>query len=369
VRNGGTYLQSAVDSILLQSHANLELIIVDDHSDDGAVAKLALSDSRVKLLKSAGSGVASTFNEGVKHSRGSFIARMDADDLALPLRLQLQLEYFQHNPGVDIVSCCVEFFSSEPIFGGLERYQKWLNSVRSPHEIHQQMFIESPMPNPGAVFRRSALEQLGGYRKMPWPEDYDLYLRADAAGIQMGKPEPVLLRWREHQQRITHTDAVYTREQFMRAKAHFLVNYRLPELSKQPPPILEKQYRPLPAKSKQYELQQDELQKDELQQDQPDGISPASRQAPIIWGAGPTGRLMHDLIVEQGGEVSGFIEVHPRRIGGQKRGLPVWPIEKAAEPDTPMVLVAVGAAGARKKIAAFMSQHNKKEGRDFLFVA
>jgi hypothetical protein len=78
---------------------------------------------------------------------------------------------------------------------------------------------------------------------------------------------------------------------------------------------------------------------------------------------------MHDLIVEQGGEVSGFIEVHPRRIGGQKRGLPVWSVEKAAEANTPMVLVAVGAVGARSKIAAFMSQHNKMEGRDFLFIA
>lgn len=185
VRNGGGYLQSAVDSILLQSHANLELIIVDDHSDDGAVDNLERSDSRVNLLTSAGSGVVSALNEGFKHSRGSFITRMDADDLAVQQRLQVQLDYFQQNPDVDIVSCCVEFFSSGTILSGLKRYQKWLNSVRSRHEIHQQIFIESPMPNPGAAFRRPALEQLGSYREMPWPEDYDLYLRAEAgfAGV------------------------------------------------------------------------------------------------------------------------------------------------------------------------------------------
>lgn len=331
VRNGGAYLQSAVDSILQQSRVRLELIIVDDHSDDGVINSLSQADPRLKLLKSTGHGVVNAFNLGFKHCQGNFIARMDADDLALPQRLQVQLEHLQQHPDVDIVSCCVEFFSATPILGGLKRYQKWLNSVRSPRQIHQQLFIESPMPNPGAVFRRAALEHLGGYRKMPWPEDYDLFLRADAAGMRMAKPEPVLLRWREHASRLTHTNGIYTREQFMRAKAHFLVNHRLPGLAK----LLKSNAHP----------------------------------PPIIWGAGPTGRLMHDLIVEQGGQVSGFIDVHPRRIGGQKRGLPVWPVEKATEADAPMLLVAVGAAGARSKIAQFLSQHGKMEGRDFLFVA
>lgn len=343
VRNGGEYLRPAVDSILSQTYNNLELIVVDDHSSDGAVERLRQSDPtltepRLKLLTSKGSGVVDAFNFGFSHSQGSFIARMDADDLALPERLQLQLDYFRSHADVGIVSCCVEFFSTKPILGGLKRYQKWLNGVRTSEQIHRQLFIESPMPNPGAIFRRPVLEQLGGYRKMQWPEDYDLYLRADAAGIRMGKPEQVLLRWREHLQRITHTDSVYTREQFMRAKAHFLVNHRLPALS---------QSSFLTATTD----------------------TPALEQSPIIWGAGPTGRLLHDLMVEQGGAISGFIEVHPRRIGGQKRGLPVWPIEKAGQANAPLVLIAVGAAGARKKIAEFMSQHLKIEGTDYLFVA
>jgi hypothetical protein len=137
----------------------------------------------------------------------------------------------------------------------------------------------------------------------------------------MGKPEAVLLKWREHQTRLTHTDCRYKREQFMRAKTHFLVGYRI-------------------------------------------------KQRPsIIWGAGPTGRLMHDLITAEGGKVVGFIEVHPRRIGGQKRGLPVWSIDHCKQEDLPMVLVAVGAAGAREEISLFMEKHNKFEGQDYLFVA
>lgn len=321
VHNGGQYLQAAVDSILQQTHQTLELIIIDDHSDDAAIEKLVGLDTRVTIVASVGRGVVSAFNQGFQHCKGKYIARMDADDVALSQRLQVQLAYFKQHTGVDIVSCCVEFFPVKSIQGGLKRYQKWLNSVCTSEQIHQQIFIESPMPNPGAMFRRSALQQLDGYRKVAWAEDYDLFLRADAMGMKMGKPEPVLLHWREHGQRLTHTDPVYSHEQFMRAKAHFLVNSRLPD------------------------------------------------QPVIIWGAGPTGTLLHDLIIEQGGSVEGFIEVHPRRIGGYKRDLPVWPVEKATEQGIPFVLMAVGVASARKKIGEFMNQHGKVEGIDYLFAA
>lgn len=321
VRNGGRYLDAAVDSILSQSHARLELILVDDNSTDNAISELDKFDRRLKIMQTDKAGIANTFNTGFAHSKGKYVARMDADDLSMKQRLECQLDYLELNPAVDIVGCCVEIFSENGLQGGLQRYQRWLNSVREPCQVHRQIFIESPLPNPGTMFRREALEQLGGYRQMEWAEDYDLYLRADAAGLQMGKPNSILLRWREHDLRVTHTGDFYRHEQFMRAKAHFLVHHRL------------------------------------------------KASAVIIWGAGPTGRKMHDLIVAEGGVVEGFIEVHPRRIGGQKRTLPVWAVDKIEEKGLPMVLVAVGAAGARDKIAAFMEARNRTEGRDYLFVA
>ena len=321
VRNGGFYLGEAVASILNQSVENFELILVDDHSTDTAIATLDNSDPRLKVFKSSGHGVVDAFNTGFTHCQAAFIARMDADDISLPGRLEYQLDYLERYPNVDIAGSCVEIFSETGIQGGLERYQSWLNSVREPQQVHNQIFIESPLPNPGVMFRRAALQQLQGYRNNEWPEDYDLFLRADAAGMKMGKPEPVLLRWREHETRLTHTDPLYKREQFMRAKTHFLVQHRL------------------------------------------------KGQSVIIWGAGPTGRLMFDLIIAEGGKVEGFIEVHPRRIGGQKRGLPVWPMDKVETLGPAMLLVAVGAAGAREEIAAFLQTHNKTEGQDYLFVA
>ena len=321
VRNGGEYLDQAVSSILAQTAENLELVLIDDHSTDDAITNLDLSDPRIKIYASKGQGVVNASNTGFGHSQGKFIARMDADDISLPDRLACQLGYLQQHPEVHIAGTCVEIFSETGIMGGLERYQYWLNSVREPAQVRNQIFIESPLPNPSLMFRRAALHQLGGYRDNGWPEDYDLLLRADAAGMQMGKPDPVLLRWREHESRLTHTDSLYKRERFMRAKTHFLVHHRL------------------------------------------------KGRRVVIWGAGPTGRQIHDLLISEGGTVAGFIDVHPRRIGGQKRGLPVWSIDKTKILEAEMLLIAVGAAGARKEITGHLDLHAKKEGRDYLFVA
>jgi len=322
VRNGGAWLAAAVDSILAQSCRDLELLVVDDRSDDGAVEGLSRTDSRLTVIESEGHGVSAAFNTGLEHSRGRFVARMDADDIALPQRLESQLAYLAAHGDVAICGGCVELFAKDGLAGGNRRYQSWLNACRTPAAIRREMFIESPIPNPTALFRREVIETLGGYGDPPWPEDYDLFLRADAAGMRMGKPEGIVLRWREHEGRLTRTDSRYDREAFFCAKLHFLAAHRLPP-----------------------------------------------KKTVLIWGAGPTGRLVHDLLASEGKVVRGFLEVHPRRIGGEKRGLPVYSLERLRqEPDT-FVLAAVGAPGAREKIRSHLDELGRKEGEDYLFVA
>jgi glycosyltransferase involved in cell wall biosynthesis len=281
VRDGGAYLAAAVDSIQAQTVGDFELIIVDDHSSDGAVERLGRDDPRISLIDNVGSGVSTAFNTGLARARGRFIARMDADDLALPTRLERQLDYLETHPDIGIAGACVEIFSAAGIGGGNRRYQHWLNACRRPGQIHRELFVESPIPNPTALFRAEVIRQLGGYGNPPWPEDYDLYLQADARGIRMGKPKEILLKWREHPARLTRTDERYRLERFQQAKAEYLARYRL------------------------------------------SGKGPF-----VIWGAGPSGRLMHEFI-----------------------------------------LVAVGAAGAREKIRGFMRDYGRREGRDHLFVA
>jgi glycosyltransferase involved in cell wall biosynthesis len=267
--------------------------------------------------------VSQAFNTGYQQSSGAFIARMDADDVALPARLETQLNYLAKHPDIDLCGTCVEIFvddGSRPA-GGNRRYQAWLNACVSPDDIRRALYIESPIPNPTVLFRRRVLARLGGYGDPDWPEDYDLFLRAEQSGMRMGKTAEILLRWRDHDKRLTRSDPRYARERFQAAKAHYLARGRLRGL-----------------------------------------------ESVVIWGAGPGGRLMHDLLCAENVAVSGFLDVHPRRLGGQKRGLPVWPIDRVSRLDGQFILVAVGTAGARPEIRAFLQQQGRAEGREYLFV-
>jgi glycosyltransferase involved in cell wall biosynthesis len=326
VRNGGRWLKQAVQSILDQTFGQLELIVVDDHSSDNSLDDLPRADSRLKVMHNGGRGVSSAFNTGLAESAGRFVARMDADDLALPARLEMQLDYLRQNPDLDLCGAQVEIFvtgdtqGSAPA-GGNRHYQAWLNACSSPDEIRRAMFVESPIPNPTALFRRAALRKLRGYGDPEWPEDYDLFLRADRLGMRMGKPDRILLRWRDHGRRLTRNSPRYEWNRFQSAKAYYLVRGRLRSL-----------------------------------------------ESVVIWGAGPGGCKMHDLLQAEGMAVRGFLDVHPRRIGKEKRGLPVWALEHVACLRDAFILVAVRARVSRPKIRAFLQQQGRVEGEDYLFV-
>jgi len=324
VHNAGCYLIPAVTSILQQSYETLELILVDDRSCDGAIHNLPVSltqDLRFRVVSSTTPGVVAAMQTGVGYMSGDFVARMDADDIAMPDRLLKQLNYLQQHPEIGIAGAQVEIFSDGPLGQGFQLYQQWINALCDPEDIAREIFIESPIPNPTAMFRTQVYTSLGGYRDPEWAEDYDMWLRAHARGIKMGKPDGMLLKWRDHDRRLTRCDARYDNDLFLKAKAYF-------------------------------------LSRGQLQQ-----------RAAIIWGTGPTGCCLYDRLNEQQVEVVAFVDVHPRRIGGRKRGLPVLPADAISEPRDELIVAAVGARGARQEIREALLAMGKREGRDFLFAA
>src|SRR4051794_24772902 len=101
VYNGGRYLRAAVDSILTQTFTDFEFIIIDDGSTDGSLATLrefAQRDPRINLVSRPNKGLTVTLNEGIALARGEFLARMDADDIALPQRFEKQIAYLRDHP-------------------------------------------------------------------------------------------------------------------------------------------------------------------------------------------------------------------------------------------------------------------------------
>lgn len=328
VHNAGIYLAEAVTSILNQKDVLFELILIDDHSTDNAIENLPAEltrDERLSFFSSDGYGVVAAMKTGFLQAQGMYIARMDADDVSLPNRLYKQLNYLQTNPEIGIAGGQIKIISDSGVEEGFRLYEQWLNQLCLPEDIERELFIESPIPNPTAFFKRESYELLDGYQDPEWAEDYDMWLRAHALGIKMGKPEGVLLHWRDHEQRLTHCDSRYDNKLFMQAKAYYLAS--------------------------SHHLQH--------------------RKA-IIWGTGPTGVYLYDVLVKLNVEVDAFIEVNPNRVGGIKRGLPVIHfsgINQYTDNNNALIIGAVGARGARAEMRQALLDMGKEEGTDFLFAA
>ncbi|PWG63864.1 glycosyltransferase [Spiribacter halobius] len=317
VRDGGHCLATAAASILDQTRPDLELLVVDDGSRDGAVAALP-PEPRLRRLAARGRGIVAALNTGLAAAQAPVIARMDADDVARPDRLARQLALLQAEPDVDIVGAEVRIVTDHGSPGaGYRRYEAWINDLRTPSAIAAAMFVESPIPHPTAVMRRTALERLGGYREAPWAEDYDLWLRAHLAGCRMAKPAGVLLDWHDGPHRLSRRDPRCSDAAFTAARAHYLIR------------------------------------------------GPAARRPLVIWGAGTYGGRLCDALVREGGDVRAFIDIDPRRIGGHKRNRPV---QGPGDPLPPraLVLAAVRSAGARERIAAHLTGRGLREGTDFI---
>ncbi len=332
VRNGGAYLLHAVESILLQSHSEFELLLIDDHSTDQQLEHLP-RDSRIKLLKNGGTGLVDALNTGLGAARYELIARMDADDIAHPDRLRLQLEHLANHPDIDICATTVEMFAEHEVGGGYLEYELWINGLLNHADIEREFFIECPIPHPSAMFKRTILTKIGLYRDGDWPEDYDFWSRALTHGFKFGKPNTApLLRWRDHSSRTSRRDQRYRKQAFIKCKAHHLTVY--------------------------------------LRQR---GITSVK-----IWGTGPTGLKMHDALEARGVEIESFFDVNPKMRAHLKRGKTVHVVDPKIhgqlDPEkyletSQIALVAVSARGARSEIRQYLCQQGWSESQHFIFVA
>lgn len=321
-RDCGGYLAPAVDSVLKQTFGDLELIVIDDHSRDGAVQALDQRDPRLRIMQNPGRGIVAALNAGAAAARGAYLARMDGDDIAHRQRITTQLAYLEDHPRIGIAGTQVEIFTDGGAPAqGYALYQDWINGLLTPEAIAREIFVESPIPHPSAMLRRCVFDRLGGYHDTPWAEDYDLWLRAFAAGIAMGKPRGKLLRWRDAAQRLSRRDLRYGREQFICAKARYLACTAL-----------------------------------------------RGRRA-VIWGAGPTGTRLCDALIAEGAEVSCFVDVAPRRVGGRKRGRSVYGPEAIETSGRDLIIGAVAARGGRQRIRDYLRASGRSEGHDFLLAA
>lgn len=327
--NAEATLPETLKDLQEQTLSNFEIVAVNDGSTDRTLEILeawSARDSRIRVINRAHGGVVAACNTGLGVCRGKWVARMDADDRCHPERLELQANFLRHNPDVDVVGSLVRGFPEKEIGRGFELYYQWLNSLVTSEDIAREIFIESPIANPSAAFRKQAVLQAGGYRDYGWPEDYDLWLRLHLNGSRFAKIPRTLLEWREHPDRLTHTHSRYSVKNFLRAKAHYLARG----------PIW-------------------------------------GRDAVLIWGAGMTGRRLSKHLVREGAPVAGYIDVDPKKIGGTLRGKPIYSKKELrkvwADFNHPLLLTAVRARKARPLIRESLQELGFEEGTDWLAAA
>lgn len=190
VYNALPYLDEAVGSILGQSWSDFEFVIYDDHSTDGSyerLQELARSDSRMKLFRGDRNlGPAASSNEVVRFASAPLVARMDADDISYPDRLERQAEIFAGNPDVGIVaSLCDVIDSTGKLVRGPEIWRLTRNSWFTP------------FPHGSMMFRRKLYDAIGGYRdRCEFWEDLDFVLRAHEVSRILVLPK-ALYRYRQ----------------------------------------------------------------------------------------------------------------------------------------------------------------------------
>ena len=302
-------MPAALGSLRTQSLEDFEVIAVDDGSLDRSLALLetaARDDARLRVARTPAKGLVSALNHAQALARAPLLARLDADDIARPERLQVQAERLERDREVDILGSRVQLLSDPGLSNpGMRAYVAWQNELLDHAAISADLYVESPLVHPSVMLRAGLLSALGGYRDTGGPEDYDLWLRAHAHGARFAKCPETLLDWRDRKGRLTRRDPRYAPERFHEAKRAALCRGPL-----------------------------------------------AAPRRVVVWGAGRIGKGWARSLAAAGHALEAFVEVDPRKLGQRIHGAPVVDVAGASRFPSALHLLAVGQPGARTRIRA-----------------
>jgi hypothetical protein len=214
--NAERRLAEAVESILAQTFEDFEFLIIDDGSDDGTpeiLQEYARKDARIRLERNERNlRIAATLNRGLALAAAPLIARMDADDVSLPNRLEKQVAFMRANPDIAVYS------------GGLAMYDA-PDEIRLPPAEHEaicaQMFFASGIHHAVSIYRKELiLAYAGGYdASMPPAEDYDLWARLSMhPGVRFANLPEVLYRYRHHDKNAQYAEQKQDKANLVRKK-------------------------------------------------------------------------------------------------------------------------------------------------------
>ncbi|MBF0432626.1 MAG: glycosyltransferase [Fibrobacteria bacterium] len=322
------FLEECIASIRKSTLTEWELLLVSDKATPESVAiaqTFTHLDKRIHILQSPGTGIVDALNFGLEHSSSELVARMDADDMVHPERFKKQVALLAGNPEIALTSCLVKPLSATPLREGTLRYFQWVNDSLSTEKIERDLFIESPLPHPSVMFKKDEVLKLNGYREYDGPEDYDLWIRLKEHGLEFSKVPEYLFYWRIHAKSLSKTSLRYS-HRTMEKRRNQHVFWALKK-----------------------------------------GL--AHERDIYIWGAGKDGGSLARMLLEEGINLKGFIDVDPRKLIHTRHSLPVYSPDKITKtPDNHFYISCVSSWNARELIRGHLVEKKKCEGKDFIIL-
>lgn len=161
--NAEKYITEAIESILNQTYKNFEFIIIDDCSTDKTwkiIQKYQKKDQRIIIFRNKENlNLGKTLNLGINNAKGKYIARMDADDISLPYRLEMQVKFLEDNPRVGIVGSNLIIIDKNNYPIATRRYPL------KDKDIRNKIFLYNPFAHPVIMYRKNVVQKAGLYHQ------------------------------------------------------------------------------------------------------------------------------------------------------------------------------------------------------------
>lgn len=321
-KNTESYIVECLDSIVQQTYSHWELIIIDDGSTDASyqlVQNYANSDARIHLLSNTGNGIIEALRTGYKLAKGTFVTRMDSDDvMALNKLEQMQQSLVTRGKG-HLALGNVQYFSKTGVGKGYKRYEDWLNRLTSKGNNFNEIYKECVIPSPCWMVYKTDFDHCGGFSLDIYPEDYDLAFRFYRQGLKCIPSNEVLHHWRDYPVRTSRVDAHYAENSFLELK----VNY-----------FLELSYN--------------------------------KNKTLVIWGAGTKGKKVAQLLIEKNTPFEWVCD-NPKKIGKDIYNQTLKPFEYLNSIKNYQSIVTVANQEAQLEIKQYFQAHQKTSMKDYFF--
>ena len=203
VYNGEDYLEEAIQSVMAQTFSAWELIVINDCSTDKTpeiLQRLAENDARIKVhTNETNLRLPTSLNKAISFAQGKYIARMDADDICLPNRLEAQYAFMEQNPSVALSSCRFMTLKNGVVASG------GCGGRCDDASIRALLLVTNPILHPGVIAKAEVMRALGYDTTLTCTEDLELWTRFAMQGYKMQIQPQYLMLYRLHDKQITET--------------------------------------------------------------------------------------------------------------------------------------------------------------------